>query len=149
IDLSPRWRHVAQLNRERLTDAGLPATVLPVSAELRLQAARSNDAALNEESGFTALLARLQHDAATKANRLVPHAAAAIAASVIEALATPLADLRTARAGQLQDLQHGLEHLRRQSVRWQTTLSDDIADLASDVEYDLRDRTRKIIRRVD
>ena len=149
IDLSPRWRDIAALNRERLAGAGLPATVFPVSAELRLRAARNNDATLNEESGFAALLARLQHDASTKATRLAPYAAAAVTASVLEALAAPLYELRAAHEGQLLEVQRNVERLRRQTVRWQTCLSDDIADLASDVEYDLRDRTRKIIRQVD
>jgi hypothetical protein len=136
IDLSPHWRQLARRSQRRLTDAGVPATVLPVSA-------------LNEESGFAALVARLREDAATKAERLAPNAAAAVAASVVEALAAPLYDLRTTYADRLQQVQRSVDDLRRQSVRWQTGLSDDIADLASDVEYDLRDRTRKIVRAVD
>lgn len=149
IDLSPHWRQLARRSQQRLAEAGLPATVLPVSAELRLRTASGDDAALDEESGIAALVARLRADAAGKAHRLAPYAAAAVAASVVEALAAPLHELRTTYADRLQRVQRGVEDLRRQSVRWQTGLSDDIADLASDVEYDLRDRTRRIVRAVD
>src|SRR5688500_4085873 len=39
--------------------------------------------------------------------------------------------------------------LRRRSTRWQNVLNDEMADLVSDLEFDLRDRTRKILREVD
>ena len=149
IDLSPDWRRTAQRNREHLAEAGLPAHVLPVSADLRLRAAKTDDRALNAESGFAELVACLQQYAATKAERIAPHTAAAVTTRVLESLAEPLLAQRSAAAGQLEDLQRSLERLRRQSARWQNGLADDIADLASDVEYDLRDRTRRIIRTVD
>ena len=53
---------------------------------------------------------------------------------------------RAARRSQYRAVQHRLDELRRRTTRWQTMLSDEVADLISDVEYDLRDRTRKIIR---
>jgi hypothetical protein len=156
IDLSARWRLVAAHARERLASAGLSATVLPVSAELRLRAARADDAALNAESGFPALVAYLQRAASAKADRLAPHTAAAVTCAAVEALAASLRDERTAsEAGpasalhRLRAVQHQYDELRRQSARWQSALADDIADLASDIEYDLRDRTRRIIRTAD
>jgi hypothetical protein len=42
-----------------------------------------------------------------------------------------------------------LERLQRDGSRWQTLLSDEVSDLLSDVEFDLRDRTRRILVEVD
>jgi hypothetical protein len=42
-----------------------------------------------------------------------------------------------------------MDALRRDTLAWQTALADDITDLVSDIEYDLRDRTRQILREVD
>jgi hypothetical protein len=39
--------------------------------------------------------------------------------------------------------------LRRRTARWQTVLADEVGDLLSDVEHDLRERTRRILREVD
>jgi hypothetical protein len=156
IDLSSGWRRVAEQARERLAGAGLAATVLPVSAELRLRAARAGDTGLNAESGFPALVSYLRRAAQAKADRLAPRTAAAVTGSAIEALAASLRDERTARAAdpagavrELRAVQHRFDELRRQSARWQSALADDVADLASDIEYDLRDRTRRILRTVD
>ena len=41
----------------------------------------------------------------------------------------------------------GLDELRRCTTRWQYALADEVADLVSDIEYDLRERTRAILRR--
>jgi len=48
-----------------------------------------------------------------------------------------------------QQAQNEVDELRRCAGRWQNTLSDEMADLMSDIEYDLRDRTRTILRQVD
>jgi hypothetical protein len=49
----------------------------------------------------------------------------------------------------LNEAQRRIDELRRRSARWQTVLSDEMADLVSDIEYDLRERTRRILREVD
>ncbi|OLB74262.1 MAG: GTP-binding protein [Actinobacteria bacterium 13_2_20CM_2_71_6] len=153
IDLVPGWRHVAERNLARLADEGVPAPQIPVSAELRLRAARTNDSTLNAESGFPELLGCLQRDVRTKADRLAPRTAAALAGNTIEALVAPLQAERTAQeadgTARLRDIQRSFDELRRHSTRWQTALADDIADLASDIEYDMRDRTRRIVRKVE
>jgi hypothetical protein len=49
----------------------------------------------------------------------------------------------------LHEAQRAVDELRRCATRWQNTLNDEMADLVADIEYDLRDRTRMILRKVD
>jgi len=156
IDLAPRWRQVAERTRVHLAEAGLTAPVLPVSAALRLRAAGTDDLALNAESGFPELVGQLRRELSTKAQRLAPHTAAVLTATAIESLLAPLVAEHstppaehTTAALQLRDLQHRHDGLRRHASRWQSALADDISDLVSDIEYDLRDRTRRVLRTVD
>ncbi|AVT36944.1 GTPase [Plantactinospora sp. BB1] len=159
IDLVPHWRTVVERNRQHLADAGVPAALIPVSATLRLQAARSNDKQLNAESHFPELLNRIKRDQAGKADALARAAVAHSARTVLEQLAAPLRaelavskEIDVERSGPITKLhaaQREVDELRRCSVRWQNTLNDEMADLISDVEYDLRDRTRQILRKVD
>ncbi|MEK8104769.1 hypothetical protein NKG94_05415 [Micromonospora sp. M12] len=151
------WRTVAERNRQHLAEAGVPATLIPVSATLRLRAAAADDRGLNAESGFPALIARLQRDLAGKGDHLARAAVQTVARTVVEQLAAPLrAELATQEAeeqsgpiSRLHAAQREVDELRRCSTRWQNTLTDEIADLLSDIEYDLRDRTRQILRTVD
>ncbi|MEE6257248.1 hypothetical protein [Plantactinospora sonchi] len=157
IDMVPHWRAVVERNRQHLADAGVAAALIPVSATLRLQAARTNDKQLNAESHFPELINRLKRDQAGKADTLGRKAVALSSRTVIEQLAAPLrAELAvTTAAGKsgpiskLHAAQREVDELRRCSQRWQNTLNDEMADLISDVEYDLRDRTRQILRKVD
>jgi ribosome biogenesis GTPase A len=154
IDISPHWRLIAERNRQHLASAGVPAPLVPVSSTLRLQAARANDKAINAESGFPELIARLKRDLGTKSDVLAPTTVGLLATTVIEQLAAPLrAELSTEDTGaslsRLYDAQRGLDELRRSATRWQNTLGDEMTDLMSDIEYDLRDRTRQIMRKVD
>ncbi|UVS81604.1 dynamin family protein [Actinokineospora sp. UTMC 2448] len=154
IDMVPRWRHVAEVDRNRLADAGLVAPVVPVSSVLRLAAAKANDRGLNAESGFTALVECLRAAVLADPAAAAGRAAAATCAVVIEELMGPV----KARAAALPPAvsQDGLvkaakrvEQVQRDAARMQTQLADDVADLNSDVEYDLRDRTRRVLREVD
>ncbi|MEU7800242.1 dynamin family protein [Micromonospora arborensis] len=156
-DLVADWRTVAERNRQHLAEAGVPAALIPVSAALRLRAAAADDRGLNAESGFPVLIARLQQDLAGKADQLARAAVQTVARTVVEQLAAPLrAELATQEAeeqsgpiSRLHAAQREVDELRRCSTRWQNILSDEIADLLSDIEYDLRDRTRQILRTVD
>jgi GTPase Era involved in 16S rRNA processing len=156
-DMSPRWRETAEHNRRRLAAAGVRATVIPVSAELRLRAAGSHDSAINAESGFPELLARLAHEQSTKTDELARAAASQLSNTIIEQLAAPLrteapnADSAPSASpmSRLLEAQRTIDELRRTAVRWQHTLNDEMADLSSDLDYDLRDRTRKILQKVD
>jgi hypothetical protein len=49
----------------------------------------------------------------------------------------------------LQRSQRKADELRKRNTRWQNLLADEIADLQSDAEYDLRERTRKIVETID
>lgn len=154
IDLVPHWRLVADRNRQHLASAGLSAPLVPVSATLRLQAAQANDPAINAESGFPDLIARLLSSLRAKRELLAPATAGLLVGTVVEQLAAPLrAGLSTAGPSEpvarLHEAQRALDQLRRGTTRWQNTLADEMANLISDVEYDLRDRTRQILREVE
>ncbi|MGX7824457.1 dynamin family protein [Actinokineospora sp. 24-640] len=154
IDMVPRWRHVAEVDRNRLAEAGLTAPVVPVSSVLRLAAARTGDKALNTESGFAALVECLRAAVLADPVAAAGRAAAATCGVVVEELLGPV----RARAAALppavtQDAvlaaTSRIELIQREAARKQTQLADDVADLNSDVEYDLRDRTRRVLREVD
>jgi hypothetical protein len=154
IDLVTQWRLVAERNRQRLASAGVTAATVSVSAALRLQAARTGDPAINDESGFPDLIARLMRYLRAKPDMLAPTSAALLVGRVIEQLAAPLrAGLSAPRPSEplarLHEAQGALDELRRCSTRWQGTLADEMADLRSDIDFDLRDRTRRIIREAD
>jgi ribosome biogenesis GTPase A len=157
IDLVPSWRTVVERNKALLARAGVPAKLIPVSSALRLRAAKTGDQRLNTESGFPELLACVQRDIVASADLLARRAVAVVASSAISQLVTPLREELTAHDSShtaatistLQEAQRRVDELRRRSARWQNVLNDEMADLISDVEYDLRDRTRKILREVD
>jgi hypothetical protein len=157
IDIVPRWRAVAERNRARLAAAGLRVKVIPVSATMRLAAAKTGDKQLNEESGFGELVRALSQDVLANSDAIYRGATAVLAAQATKQLMEPLSAALTQVHGgeqgraqlQYRAAQHRLDELRRRTTRWQTMLSDEVADLISDVEYDLRDRTRKIIRSAD
>lgn len=156
-DLVPGWQRVVERNRARLERRGLPVTVFPVSSTLRLLAARTNDSRLNDESGFPALLSYLHRELMGNVDVLRRRCVGALTGLAVRQVVSPLRE-------RLTELQRGgdaeliaryraigrqLEHLQRESSRWQTMLSDEVADLTSDLDYDLRDRTRRILREAD
>lgn len=154
IDLVPQWRLVAERNRQQLASAGVRAVLVSVSATLRLQAARTSDVAMNTESGFPDLIARLMRYLRAKPQVLAPTSAGLLVGRVIEQLAEPLrADLSASGTSEplarLHEAQRALDELRRSSTRWQNALADEMADLRSDIEYDLRERTRRIVREAE
>ncbi|WP_433470789.1 dynamin family protein [Saccharomonospora azurea] len=156
-DLVPGWQRVAERTRARLQQQGLPVTVFGVSSALRLIAARKNDAELNTESGFPALVSYLHHELMGNVDVLRRRCAGLLAGLAAERIMGPLRE-------RLRELQQGgdselsaryraaskqLERLQREASRWQTMLSDEVADLTADLDYDLRDRTRRILREAD
>ncbi|MFC4084450.1 P-loop NTPase family protein [Amycolatopsis samaneae] len=157
IDVCPGWRAVAERDRTALAEAGIDAAVLPVSAVVRQAAAKTGDTALNAQSGFPALLAWIAEQAA----RGPEQSAALLAAVGVRAAAAELVDTLRARAeaaGQdagtdqttlLNRAQRRGDELRRQNLKWQNLLADEIADLSADAEYDLRERTRTIVQHID
>jgi ribosome biogenesis GTPase A len=154
VDIVPHWRLVADRNRRHLASAGLSAPLIAVSAVLRLQAAQTTDKTINAESGFPDLVAWLLRSQRAKGNLLAPTSAGLLVGTVIQQLAAPLraglaAETASEPLAKLHDAQRSLDELRRCTTRWQNTLGDEVADLLSDIEYDLRDRTRQILREVD
>ncbi|MFD9891926.1 isoniazid inducible protein IniA [Amycolatopsis sp. NPDC059027] len=157
IDVCPGWRAVAERDRAALAEAGIDAPVLPVSAVVRQAAAKAGDVELNAQSGFPALLAWI----AEQSTRGAEQSMALLAAVGVRAAAAELVDTlrtRAEAAGQdagvdpttlLNRAQRRGDELRKQNLKWQNLLADEIADLSADAEYDLRERTRKIVQHID
>jgi hypothetical protein len=156
-DLAVRWRRVLHRNRQLLADAGISARVVPVSAALRLQAAGTGDRRLNAESGFPHLVAVLLDAVSHKGDRFARSAVTLAGRSVVRDLATALhQELAGITSGgdtdalsRLREAQRRGDELRRCTVRWQNALADEVADLLSDVEYELRESARVTLRRVE
>lgn len=154
IDLYPQWRRIAELDRVHLAGATVEADLLPVSSTLRLHAMRTEDSQLAQESGFPALV-RYLLDAVAQADQLSRRSVAHDVCTVTDYLAVSLrAELQaqrspddaTALMAELQAAKSRAENLHRRTSRWQNTLSDGMADLNADIEFDLRDRLRQVIR---
>ena len=154
-DLYPEWRRIADLDRRHLATAGVEAELLPVSSSLRLHATRTDDTELNAESGFPELIAYLRHRVVGQAALLAQRSVAQDVESVGEHLEVVLRaelvaqqdpDRSQALIRELEAARQRAEGLRQRSARWQQTLSDGVQDLSSDIDHDLRDRTRHIVR---
>lgn len=152
-DYAVDWRRKLADSRARLARAGVPAATTAVSAALRTHALKTGDAALNAESGFPDLIVHLQRTMAGKPDKLARDTVARLARVTLEELAAPLREDLTAQRGagvpdavaRLHATQRRLDDLRKCAVRWQNSLSDEIGDLMSDVEHDLRERTRAVL----
>jgi hypothetical protein len=156
-DSCPEWRSVAERDRVLLATAGVDVPVLPVSSTLRLEAARRQDRELNTNSGFPALLDWVGIQSSRSTEESSARFAAVCVRSVAEELVGTLKlQLRATVAVDGVDqvsvahqAQRAADDLRRHSARWQNLLADEIANLVSDLEYDLRERTRKIVQITD
>lgn len=157
-DLYPDWRRIADMDRARLRAAGVDAKLLAVSSTLRMLAIRDEDRGLNAESGFPALVGYLRDEVLAKQDRLAARSASHDVLTVTRQLSTSmsaeLAALRDpagteALMAELARASERVENLRRQSARWQQTLNDGVADLAADIDHDLRDRMRAILREAE
>jgi replication fork clamp-binding protein CrfC len=158
IDLYAEWRRVAALDSGHLSQVSPDIPLFPVSSDLRLEAARLQDGELNTESGFPALIAHLRNEIVGKAERIQRRSVSQDLLSATENLRLSL----QSELGALEDPEGtpqmiaGLEEakaeadeLRKRSARWQITLNDGISDLIADMEYDLRDRLRRIQREAE
>jgi replication fork clamp-binding protein CrfC len=157
-DVYPEWRKVAELDRHHLAQVAPDIALFPVSSDLRLEATRLQDSELNAESGFPGLIGHLRNEIVGKAERIQRRSVGQDLLSVTEnlrlSLQSELAALEDPEGTPLMIA--GLEaakleadDLRKRSARWQITLNDGIADLISDMEYDLRDRLRRIQREAE
>jgi replication fork clamp-binding protein CrfC len=157
-DIYPDWRRVQDIDRGHLAQVSPDIPLFAVSSDLRLEAARLQDAELNSESGFPRLITHVRNEIVGKAQRLQRR-------SVSQDLLSVTENLRLSLQSELEALENpentpkmiaGLEaakaeadELRKRSARWQITLNDGISDLIADMEYDLRDRLRRIQREAE
>lgn len=157
-DIYPEWRRIRDLDIGHMEKAKLDAPILPVSSVLRRHAVRREDHELNRESGFADLVNFLRTDVVGKAEALSRRSAAHDIASVADhiklELTTELSALEDPRRNaelvtQLEAAKQEIDDLRKQSARWQVVLSDGITDLSADIDYDLKDRMRRLTREVD
>ncbi|WP_045745697.1 hypothetical protein [Actinoplanes rectilineatus] len=156
-DYTADWRHDLAESRQRLNRAGIAAAVTAVSSSLRVHAVRAGDEALNKESGFTDLIVYLRQMVEAKPDRLARAAAGALSRMALQELAVPLHaelanqddDGSSETVAHLQATHRRLDELRKSTVRWQNRLSDEVTDLMSDIEHDLRDRVKALLAEAD
>ncbi|MBM4526169.1 Isoniazid-inducible protein iniA [Rhodococcus hoagii] len=157
-DLYPHWRRIAEADAGHLTRAGIDVPLLPVSSLLRSHAMRLDDRSLHDESGFAALYdflrERVVDHAAGGLRRAVSLDVHAVVEHLMLSLGSELAALRdpakgAAAVAELQRAKAVTEELQKKTSRWQQTLADGIADLASDIDHDLRDRLRQVTREAE
>jgi hypothetical protein len=157
-DANPHWRTIAALDRNHLAAAGIEAPLFPVSASLELLAVQRQDRELHEESAIGTLSEHLRTEVVDRAGALARRATAHDLASVTEqltlALRTELAALQDPARNQqlveeLAEARARVDNLGRQSSRWQQLLNDGVTDLMADIDYDLRDRARVVIREAE
>ncbi len=156
VDLHPRWREVRDLDRRHLRAHDLERVrVVPVSATLATHARRRGADDLLAESGVPALADLLRTEVADPAGA---RHTVAVLDQVAEAVTEFSAALEAERIG-LEDPARAAEmaaeltaardraaELKERSARWQQTLADGVADLVSDIDWDLRDRIRHVVR---
>ncbi|GAA4687464.1 isoniazid-induced dynamin-like GTPase IniA [Pseudonocardia yuanmonensis] len=157
-DLYPHWRKIVELDKGHLRKAGVEAEIYPVSSALRLAGAETGDAELMSESGFAPLVGFLLRKVVARADDLDRRSTSQDVRAVAEQLSAQF----TAELAALEDpgkaealveeltrAKARADDLRQRSARWQITLNDGVADLISDIEYDLRDRLRSVTREAE
>ncbi|MCO1656929.1 dynamin family protein [Pseudonocardia humida] len=150
-DLYPHWRRIRELNEGHLRTAGIEADILPISSALRLHAAKTQDKELMEESGFTELIQFLLRRVVARADDLDRRSTSQDVLAVADQLNTEFKselaaqenpERAAALVSELQRAKARADELKQRTSRWQITLNDGVADLQSDIDYDLRDRLR-------
>jgi hypothetical protein len=156
-DFFPAWRQIRDLDTGHLRNVA-EIQVLPVSSTLRARAVRVNDAALNHESGFPALVDFVSQRVAGGGVVRVAAAAAAEVVGVarqlesqfqaeLAALSNPETSAKV--VAQLTATKERADLLRVTAAKWQQTLGDGVADLTVNVDHDLRARIRQVIAEAD
>lgn len=157
-DLHQDWRRIRDLDQHHLRRAGLDIPVLPVSSLLRMAARTQTDQDLNTESGYGALVQFLAEKVVSAGREEVRAAAKAELSYVAgqlrqEAAAERLVLTHPERSievvAELTEATRRTEQLTRSNATWQQLLSDGIQDLTADVEFDLADRLRNVIKNAE
>ncbi|MFC5139716.1 dynamin family protein [Actinomycetospora rhizophila] len=156
-DLYPHADRMLERDRQHLQRAGIEIESMAVSSEVRSLAATTMSKDLNNESGFPALIAKL-NEVVSRGERLALDAAITHVHSSVEqmevvarARLAALADPRQS-AALLEELTKAKERadaLRDRSSKWQTVLQDGFADISSDIDFDLRQRTRVVVQEAE
>jgi hypothetical protein len=152
-DLYPHWSRIMDINQEYLARRNIQLDSVAVSSELRSRAALTADQDLNVESGFPQLVTRLQN-VVGEAERTVLGNTGAHVRSAVGQLQVTLRSRRSALrhpeqsqvlVAELTKVKDRVEALRGQSARWQQVLYDGFADISSDIDFDLRARSRNVL----
>jgi hypothetical protein len=153
-DLYAEWRRIVDINRGHLQRAGLDVPIVAVSSFLRMRAQARNSTELNAESGFPRLVDLLRRDVLGAAEGTALAAARGELAFVVGQLRERVAAEQAAAASPeaAPEIARRYAEKTRRSAwlgggSWQTVLGDGIQDLTADVDHDLRERLRLMVRR--
>ena len=156
IDLNAQWPEVQQANRERLRRADLdtpPIPLLPVSSVLGDSGRQRNDESRTVASGIPQLVEFLRDRMSTRVDGGLRDAVLSEVRGVIDQLNArwkgELDRLGSSGANLMERQQRALAELERRqqlSVNWQLALADGATELMAQVEHDLRDRLRTVVR---
>ena len=155
-DLHPHWREIVERNRSHLAAAGIELPVIPVSSFLRLRSARQPE--LLTESNFRELIAFLARTVATGGTDAATTAATEEVRFVAGQLAAEVAAEQTVLAapaqaaevvGRLAVARDRAAGLTSPTATWQQVLTDGVQDLVADVQHDLQERLRSILREAE
>jgi len=153
IDLYLHWEQIRRLDLAHLNRRRIEIEVLPLSSEVRRRAARTSDQEMNNESGFPPLVSRLG-EVVTDSERLALDAVVAHVLSAVDQLEITARARRAALIGpqaadaligELAAAKQRADALRERSAKWQQLLQDGFSDIASDVDFDLRERSRTVL----
>ncbi|NMM90952.1 Isoniazid-inducible protein iniA [Rhodococcus sp. SRB_17] len=157
-DLYPHWRRILDADRGHLQRADLDLPLIPISSVLRSHALRLGDKELEAESGFMDLYQFLRDNvvarAETNTRRSVSMDVRSAAAHLSLEMGSELAALKdpataAAAVAGLHRARAAAEELHKKTSLWQQSLGDGIADLAADIDHDLRDRLRRVTRQAE
>jgi nucleotide-binding universal stress UspA family protein len=158
VDFYPEWRKIYELDRQHLQRAGLTLGLLPISTVVRYRALQSNNPQLDAESGYRQLLEYLAKNVIQNGERLAIRSAVHDQLSVISQLESTFVSERDALknpengpalVAALKEAKERAARLRSDTARWQQTLGDGIADVTSEVDFDLKGRLRTLGQEVD
>ncbi|HET8931248.1 MAG TPA: dynamin family protein [Acidimicrobiales bacterium] len=154
-DVCPHWRTILATDRSHLAAHGLTVPVIGVSNEIRRMALAADDATLNDESGFPALIEVIARDLSASARRIMVEGALAEARRILVHLRMPLVHEREALTRDESDpdpvttAEGALVRLRKQTASWQQVLGDGMSDLSATVDSNLRNGFRALLREVE
>jgi hypothetical protein len=156
IDLFPQWADVQQANRRRLQAANLDVPsipLLPVSSALCETGWQRGDESLTVASGVPQLVEFLRDRMTTRVDGGLRDAVLGEVRMVADQLATSwnseLDGLSNGGGNPAERHQRAVAELERRqqlSVNWQLALGDGATELMAQVEHDLRNRLRGVVK---